>query len=311
MLKDKYPGIKIIVLASKSNACIVKTSPDIDCLLIYEKSFGGIISLVRRLIRMKFDFIVNLVLYSSLTGGILTSIAAGKSGYRVRMTQGDDKDRFYHLNIRKTVWGGAVKTMLEETSDIINKIGVDFSPHDVKPIIHLPENLMAEAANWRKSLKPEMVAGVNIAAGVLQREVKAFLWKIILEKLVDNFPSVQFVIFAPLDSNALIELKKVGYPDKIMINPPHKGFLGAAALIGCVDIVISSDTSTPHLCSGLGIPVITLYHCKENSILWEPYSVSHEIVISPTGNNDGHEPDKVIEAFKSLIQRTKGNNFLS
>jgi ADP-heptose:LPS heptosyltransferase len=191
--------------------------------------------------------------------------------------------------------------MLEETADIVARLGVPFAPEEVRPVLRLPEDLVQQARAWSAGLGAGLKIGVNLAAGVPEREAPASLWKGFLDIFTERNPAVRVVLFTPPGGKVLLELKNLGIPEGVMENPPHKGILGASALLNEMDVMVSTDTSIPHLCSALGRPVVVLYHCEENSILWAPYGVLHKKVISPAGGHAAQDPMKVVRAVEEMI----------
>ncbi len=270
MLKKKFPDIRIGVIASSRNAMIIEGSPDVDALYVYDKRPMAMAALVRSIRKARYSFVVNLVLYSSLTGGLLAALSAGSWAFRMRMTMGDDLDFFYHRNCRKTIWGNATRTMLEETAAMAGELGVTYTTEEVRPVLRIPQDLLEQARAWRVGLGPGPVIGVNLASGVPEREAPAVLWKGIIELFSAQHPSARFILLTPPHGNVFEQLKILGIPACAQENPPHQGIMGAAALIATMDAVVSADTAIPHICSALNIPVLVLYHCVENSVLWAP-----------------------------------------
>jgi len=122
------------------------------------------------------------------------------------MTQGDALDFFYHRNIRKTIWGGATRSMLEETADIVAQLGAVCTATDIRPVLYLPEFQRAEARAWAKRLGPGLKIGVNLAAGVPERQAPVSLWKKILDALAALDRSFHVEIQGDRSAGLLLEV---------------------------------------------------------------------------------------------------------
>lgn len=305
LLKKNFPGIRIAVVASRSNAQVVRESPDIDSLHVYDKRPLPTLRLLYSLRKERFDHVVNLVLYSSLTGALFASLAGGRHAWRTRMTQGDDKDGFYHLNVKKTVWGGATRTMLEETADLLGRLGADYSPESIAPRVVLPEAAVAKAAHWAGRLPRGIRVGVNLAAGVPERQPIPEFWKAFLDHFASIHPEITLCLFSPRGGAVFNRLTALGFPVQARTIPDHAGVMEASAYLAHMDAAVSPDTSIVHFCSALGIPVLSLHNSAENAILWKAYGVPVTQIVAPGDDITRLDPALAVRALEKLLENTQ------
>jgi len=302
-LKNRYPSLRIGVVASRGNAVVLRACPFVDRVFVYDKRPLETLRLLSRVRSETYDIVVNLVLYSSLTGGILSALC-GPRAFRVRMTQGDDKDFFYHLNVRKKVWGAAAASMLQETLSLLPELGVTVAPDEAQPFMAVPEGTRAASRGWAEREPAGLKIGVNLAAGVVDREVSASTWHAFLVLLRRALPQAGIYLFFPANCRIRRELMQLGLPAGVRDIPPHGNVLEAAAYLLEMDLMVSPDTSLVHICSAVGKPVVGVYKGEENALLWGPVGVDHEKVIGLAGI-DSVVPEAILEAVRRLAARLR------
>ncbi|MCK7510197.1 MAG: hypothetical protein MZV70_43265 [Desulfobacterales bacterium] len=186
------------MLASPRTAAL-SVHPNVERVHVFRKKKPlGLPGLIRELRRERFDAVVNLVFYPSFTGALISRLGAPGRAVRVRVATGDGLDHFYNVNIRRRIWGGAVRTMQEETLSVFEYLGGDLSGRDTAPAVYPGEERLARAAGVISGTPPSAILiGVNIAAGDACREWSTERWAETLKLLLERFPGSTLYLFAP------------------------------------------------------------------------------------------------------------------
>jgi ADP-heptose:LPS heptosyltransferase len=307
LLKMRFPGLSIGVVASPANVVVLPACAFVDDIFVYGKQPLEILRLIFRIRRKRYDAVVNLVLYSSLTGGLLSALC-GPKAYRVRMTEGDSRDFFYHRNLLKKVWGAAARSMLEETAALLGELGVEYSSGDVRPFMQVPRTCRTSAIAWARREPAAFRIGLNLAAGVLDREIPVRTWAFFLPLLFRELPQARGYLFSPAAGLIKRGLAQAGLPPQVSDIPRHANVLEAAAYVLEMDVMVSPDTSLVHICSAVGKPVVGVYKGEENAVLWGPCGVEHERVIAPAGI-ESVTPEMMMAGLRRLLARAFPGRF--
>ena len=80
--------------------------------------------------------------------------------------------------------------------------------------------------------------------------------------------------------------------------------LDVAALIKCLDLVITPDTSIVHIASAFNTPIVTIHEDNQDSYqLFSPTSNLNKTVFSPKKDAlEGYDVQKVIEYSNQFIK---------
>jgi ADP-heptose:LPS heptosyltransferase len=129
----------------------------------------------------------------------------------------------------------------------------------------------------------------------------------LLQKIINEHPSLSVLIFAMPEERAQAEELKKKISTRVAIVPPGLSLTESSAVIEKLALFITPDTSLVHIARSLSVPVVGLYsRFMSNFILWRPYGQDDGAVVS---NCDGNifdiKPDQVYSAFKKVYANRK------
>jgi ADP-heptose:LPS heptosyltransferase len=303
MLKQHYPNLDIDVVASGSNAQVLNNFQYVNKIFIYNKKPVQTIKMILALRKIKYQIIVNTVLYSSLTGAIMTALAGRKAAYRARMTPGDDKNSFYNINVVCNAWKSPTRTMLEETAAIFQSLGVNYNKEEIRPFVQLAteKNLNKYDYWYEEKCANKICIGLNIVAAVKDREAPNGWTVDFVKELCRRIPSCMIFLFSPPSSQKHTDIIASLTSLNVHTIPEHENLMDAAGYLSKMNLMISVDTSTVHLAAALKIPVAILYAVRGNSVLWEPYMSENIKFVAQNGNWEMLGKVKVAEDIKAFL----------
>jgi ADP-heptose:LPS heptosyltransferase len=154
-----------------------------------------------------------------------------------------------------------------------------------------------ELKTFLKKIEKHVTIGINISAGESNRLWTEAKWQMLL----GQFPGERFVVLSsPEDADAKRRIEE--RCKNVIASPPTKNLYEASRIVTRFLLLITPDTSMVHVASSTGTPVAGLYREAPQDISrFGPYAIPFEIVISPTGEVSGIEPDEVAKAMRRLM----------
>lgn len=300
LVKEQFPGIRVHVLASPSNSGVIRNDPNVDGTSVYRKKKPlGLPSLIRSLRRHRFDAVVNLVFYPSLTGAVIARLSAPRSAIRVRVATESGLDNFYNVNIRRRIWGGATKTMLEETVSIVELLGGSLEGRDICPGLY-PGEYSSAAETCGPSGAGGRI-GVNLAAGDGFREWSLDKWTETIRLMLDRFPGTTVHAFTPPRDPRGSFLEETFPGGRVKAVKQSHDILEVCAGLSRMDVLVTPDTAMVHIADALGVPVVAMYISREKVTLWKPCRVAFRAVVSSDGMMDSIGAGDVVDALAGLL----------
>ncbi len=301
LVREDHPGLAIHVLASPSNAGLLRHDPNVDGVHVFDKRRPARFpKLMARLGSLGFDTVVNLVFYPSLTGALISRLAAPRRAVRVRVAVDGGLDRFYNVNHRRTIWGDARRSMLEETVSVYRLLGGDPGGRDASPAVYPGPAAEARAAALVPD-SPGPRVGINLAAGDPRREWSLERWRETVDLLLREMPGSEVWVFVPPGDprGSLLSGMCPGLP--VRVAAPSPDILEAAAVLARMGLLITPDTAMLHIADALGIPTVAMYISPEKAVLWRPSRAAYRGIIAEGGVMEAVEPREVVAAAGSLL----------
>lgn len=301
LLAETFPRLRVHVLASPANAGAIRFDPHIHRVHIYDKrrplrSF----SLLAGLRRERFDAVVNLVFYPSLTGALLARLAAPGKAVRVRVAVETTLDPFFNINSRRVIWGSPERTVLEETVSLLSLLGGDVQGRDISPRVYPGKGAESLAGKVINTPRPRI--GINLAAGDPHREWSLESWRDTMKMVREGRPGASIHIFAPPADGRGKALEEMCRLSGVHLVPRTRDILQVSAFLARMDLLVTPDTAMVHLADALGVSLVPMYISPEKALMWKPVRVSHSGLVSRDGRMDSVTPDRVFQAVSRLLE---------
>lgn len=274
-IRRRFPEAELHVVASRSNAQILRGNPDVDAVHPYSR--GGLLALVRTLARKKWDVVADLNTGPSLTSGLLARLLpAGvrvsfekehaASFYNARLAPNDRSHRAVET-MRIARWLGAAGDDL--------RYRLHPSAHDEKAA---EEALLA--AGWRPDRRWVAVHPGNIKKFDNRWPEEKFA---ALCDLIETRTEAKVLLLQGFDEAPLIERVRAAASSSLAAAAPLE-LLPTAALLKRMALVICNSTSTLHLAAAAGAPTLSFLggYC---AACWNALGPGHRQLVSSEWNS--------------------------
>jgi ADP-heptose:LPS heptosyltransferase len=296
-IAQAYPNLQLDVLASKSNAIVIRNDPHLHEVIAFDrKSLGGFPTAFRELRRRHYDAVIDcMVTAPSLTTLVL--MLASRARYRIGVAKRGN-DFAYTLPVPPRE---SAVHIIDQLGALVTAFGLQPTAIDLRPRIHLtPSEIESGEQAWigesehgpRKS--PRLL--VNVSAGRAHHAWPDERFVTVIRAALTAAPSANVVVVSsPSDRSRAARIAAESgarlYADR--------GIRDAMAIVSRADIVFTPDTSIAHACSAFDKPAVVL-NVRGFGALWGPYETDGITVESRTGSVVDITAD---EAARALVTR--------
>jgi ADP-heptose:LPS heptosyltransferase len=316
-LKDAHPHLRIGVLASQTNAEVIRHNPYVDQIHILPKhwwQFGWEIIKARR---EHYDVVLNLIFNRTTSGGILSNLIAPKG---IKVGQGGIKYRFYFNKLialeRNNQHIVRIHTSYLEQAIGVNifssssnyEIFIDSKTH-TRISLFLESNQLKPRQMQRSDYLPYIVFNLSASNRWTRFSLKQVEELGMFLKCLTAFRTI--ILTDPGDYEMHKAARALCVRENCLSFPElgKATLLEIAALIEGAQFVISPDTSIVHFASAMCTPVLGFYTSTKDNHEWLPYKIKYRIVISenhcPTSSIPVHNMITAIQEFISTLQSQK------
>ena len=307
-LKNLYPNINVIVLASKLNKGVLLNNPNIN--EIYTCSKNNILSDIFLLIKLRSKKIDVCVEFDhSVVPHAILRLRAIKPKKIISVA------KYGRYGVNKNELGlydiFTEKTKGQHQSDIwlntIRPFGV--SPKSNKYDLYITEKQESLAKKFLKKYSNKSLIGINFEGAVKGKKIKFSKFKEILRGIYRVKNDIQVIILSSPEKFEFFNKKisDMGLEYVISSYQTHT-ILDVAALIKQLDLVITPDTSIVHIASAFNIPIVSIHEANKDSYnLFAPKSENSRTVFSEFPDRlEGYNVGKIIENSIELLKKNEG-----
>ncbi len=312
-VKAEHPNAEIDVLCDKKNVSPIEGTNIVNNIFFYEKNLFKTISLIRKLQRRKYNYIINLVVYPTLTFSLISRLAGKHSvrvaadqeefGYYYNRVLGLPPKREIHMLDRLFLLAG---DLIQAKDNRIKTPWIEYSPEIKTEAAMIYEKICSELSVDTAKAK---IAAVNLSAGLKRREWAIEKYKNFLETVVPKCSYVLdgWVVFAdPKRPEESLNLIKAINQKSVIQIPIINDFRIIIELIRKFYLLVTPDTSILHAASAMGTPTLALI-IGENAKTWSPVGNINEVVVSKDPLSLNVLPvDEVLNGFDSLLNKLQG-----
>jgi ADP-heptose:LPS heptosyltransferase len=291
-LRNKYPTSKFIMLLGENNRDIAPLLPIQTEIIIYKKKPIEALEMLWKLRRRKIDVLIDLMDNPSATSSILTAAIGATCSIGIA------KDNASSYSILVPLIDRRKYHIIRRIAELLRPFGIDPESISLKPIL-LPYGI--------KKIKGKL--GLNISAGQPNRRATNDTnAAIALGAINSGIASNVVLYYHPSDSERAKQIIAIAGDSRIRLADAIPSFEAFAREIATCELLITPDTSTLHLASAYGIPVVGLFPPSPPTLhYWTPMGVEYEMVIhGPTFET--LEAEDVLEALLRLSKRLKAND---
>lgn len=307
-LKEKFPHIRIEVMASPQNYSVIENDPNIDEIHLYLKNILKDWPMMLGLKQKKFDIVYDPICHDSITGLLMTKIIGRNSIHAASRKLEFQKYYDYCRPYRPEGNDHNIDNGLL----LFNVLGLD--PNTINPYhsIFLPDSSRQKAERfWATHTENNSFwTGLNISAGSDSRILSVEKYQRTMELIQNKHTEVRFIIFSTMADRDKAQDIIAGTKTKTVLIPENLSLLDVSALMSKLNMLISPDTSMIHIARLMQIPVVGLYsgHIR-NFQSWRPYKQKFGIIVGQNIDNlFDIKPEQVFEQFSLLIENINSSD---
>jgi ADP-heptose:LPS heptosyltransferase len=310
ILKQKYPSLKIGVIASETNAEIIRFNKSVDSLYRLPKNPLQKILMLMKLRRENYDVVINLIFNRTTSIALLMDFIA-KNG--ITVSQGDEKYRFYfdrYCTVPRAS-GPMVSILAEimkrifalpiEDRELDYEITVDPRSKEEVASFLSKHNLLSKSLNSRSNY-----IVFNLSAVDTERKISVDQASQIISFLAHYSGYKVVVVTAPNDTvmQDFAGLLRAKGACLLFMENGFSSLLQLAALIESAAVVLSPDTSVIHFASAMKTPIIGFFTPLQGMREWFPFHVEYACVPAEPGHSVSEiPPDCMIKEISSFFDK--------
>ncbi len=301
-IRKKFPHATIDVILGKSNKSLTSNAlMYANSVLYYDKTLFGLIKLLYRIRKSKYDICIDPLDNPSITSGNICYLSNAMN--TVGLFKSNAR-KYTHCIVPKDRMQVHI---VERTAQILLAFGIDPEvttldcefPLEASIIEHTI-NILRDTINLHKP-----VIAVNTTGSVSSRTMSEHFALKLYEKLIvkAQMLNAQVLFFGPESEKE--KLQSLQKSTGCLIAPFSHSFNEYAAMLKCASLIISPDTSAVHLAASWKRPIICLF-CNDNTgtALWTPYKTLHEAVVSSTYSINDIEISNIIDSIDNICTKT-------
>ena len=274
-IAQAYPNLQLDVLASNSNAIVIRNDPHLHEVIAFDrKSLGGFPTAFRELRRRHYDAVIDCMVTAPSTTTLLLMLA---SGARHRIGVADRGNDFaYTVPVPPREHADHI---VDKLATLVTAFGLQPTAVDVRPRVKLTtEELKRGERAWRGGDPPRKNPRllVNISAGRAHHWWPDDRFELVIRSASDRFRNADIVVVSsPSDRERASGIaERTGA--RLMAD---EGIRDAMSIVACADVVFTPDTSISHACSAFDKPVVVM-HPRGFAKLGGPYQTEGRAIES-------------------------------
>ena len=295
-IKQKYPHLKLDVLASPYNAIVLRDNPYVDRVDYFRTGKG--LTYLRSLTdlrRARYDVVIDPLVNRARRANFLLAVASGAA---------------YRIGFSEHGWGGAFtlpvsdpdpgETYVRRSAAVLTPFGIDVANTDLRPEIALSEDETARAhATWPRGRGRKLL--VNISAAAASRRWLDDRFVAAVFETAGSCGGLRVVILSVPSETEFAEaiaagLNALGVVSVAARTPAvHDAF----ALVATADVVLTSDTAIAHAASAFAIPAVVMM--TRDKLTYRPYATPGRTVVTDAGTYQGITVSEVSAALCDTI----------
>lgn len=293
-LKNKYRDMKIDVVCGYDSGEIVKKSPYVNEVYVFQKGLISERKLIKSLKKNRYDVVIDLseqatfdkLMYISGIGAAV-NIGFKKSGYKT-----------YDISIEKDF---SSKHESNRYLELLKIFGIESS--NIEYDIFLDEKYDEEAAKRLVNLR-----GMNIILNRYGANKHRTFNESIMKQLTDGIlkisPAINLILlYPPFKEEESVNFVNKYNNSRLICFKGMKSIMESIALIKKGDVVVTPETAIVHIACAAKIDLVSIYRNSQDKVNeWGPLSKNSTVVMSNNKRDiNDIDVEKIIEEIKRFL----------
>jgi heptosyltransferase-3 len=278
-LKKAAPALAIDMICSPLNAQVVQHDTNVADIFLYTKRPDPDLKTLRRIRRISYDLVVDMVWVDSVTSLFVTNLVAGKA---TRVGVGKKRDLAYYDILCPDLTESG-EHIIDTALGVLNILGIpamDVERH-VPPVFSSGDRQKADSFVSGVAPDGEFCVAVNISAGKRSRCWALDNFAGCINGVMEMLPNAKLIVSAAPEEKDTAQNLADRCGTAVHTIPEDFSFMQTAAVIGRMGLLISPDTSLIHVARAFRVPVVGLYSAAEENLhRFHPYGQRESMVVS-------------------------------
>lgn len=298
-IAQSHPTIKLDVLASTTNAPVLRNEPYLNEIIAFDKkATRRYASLFSDLRRRRYDAVIDCMVTAPSTTTLLLMLASG-ARYRVGVA-GRGNDFAYTLPVPAREHA---EHIVDKLGALVAAFGLQPTAVDLRPRVRLTTDELEQGERaWRGGTDRSPTAGprvlVNISAGRAHHSWPDDRFVLVIQSVGTEFRNAEVVVVSAPSDRARAESITARSGARLVAD---EGIRHAMSIVACADVVFTPDTSIAHAASAFEKPQVVL-HPRGFARLWGPYQTEGRALESATDEVRGISADDAARALVTMIR---------
>jgi ADP-heptose:LPS heptosyltransferase len=289
-LKESAPDSEIDVLASPSNAQLLRGDDRVRRVYTNDHTWRGWLRVLPQLRRRRYGAILSPITLKGLREGLTASLIAHRDTYKVSSWR---PVRYQGLFTAVVRLPPSATHMADQVLSVghaafgIPRHAAAARPRQYPMRIAVDARAAATVAAWLSERRVGRFVAVNVSSAVAERDWTPGHCAEFLTLLLARHPDLTVILTpAPGRERPTAEVARRSADPRVLVAPALP-LLELAALVQLADAVVSPSTALVHLASALHRPVVALYApvLPTDVALWLPRGVPYRSVASKLGGS--------------------------
>ncbi len=251
--KRLFPHKKAIAVFDPSNASLFETNPYLDEIIRYDGRWNGFFAAVKALKKAAPD--VCLILHSNEPQATPLAVFAGAKYIYKIPDFGSDFARWHSNEPMKY---GEIDYVPLKKLEYMRFLGAEASG-DTRLELFLKGDEFAAARTAIEYDSNLKYVGIQMGASTVHKQWFLESWITLGKKLLADGCVKIVLTGSPSERGMAEELERALGSERVLNMAGKMNLRGSAALVGCLDLLITPDTGPLHVAAALGVPTVCFF----------------------------------------------------
>lgn len=307
-IAEAYPTIQLDVLASRTNAAVLRNEPYLHEVIAFDKRAPlKYPAMFMGLRRRGYDAVIDCMVTAPSLTTLLLMLASG-ARYRIGVAERGN-DFAYTLPVPPRE---SAEHIVDKLGTLVTAFGLQPSSIDLRPRVRLTgEEKERGETVWRGETEHRPPQGVrllvNISAGRAHHYWPDQRFVSVIRAARARAPNAEIVLMSSPGDRGRAAAIAAESGARVV---GDEGIRDAMAIVSRADVVFTPDTSISHACSAFDKPAVVL-HPRDFAAIWGPYETNGRSVESRTDDVAGISADQATRALLRMLDETPASAALA
>jgi heptosyltransferase II len=305
-LRSTYPDAHIALLARPLNSEVLRGSPDLDEIIVYDKKKFlrapfSVIRFARELRKKRFDLaLVPSTVSMSVTSDVLCFCSGAKRRIGPGSLDGKKNLTGYLYNVRVDLdWRRHTLThQTQRNLDLASILVLNPVPLELHVGLHPDEIAEGRALIDEARGNRALIVGFHPGAAKPANRWDALWFAEIANRCAEIYHAFIVISSGPDDAEQVHEMVLNMPNEHLLIGAPVRA---AAAAIGQCDVFVTNDTGIMHVSAGVGTPTLSLFG-PTDPLQWAPIGRKHRFILGRDRSMRSISVEKVWSVLVEMLE---------